>query len=274
MRHAVVLYVPVLHEGYLRFFRKHRTADALFILGREFVREFTHLEREIRAVDPGAAAICVSALGVFPRVAVLTRKSLRDLKPYAIVTADEEISRKFARRYLRGRRVRYDPVFLRWDEKKVFSKKPPRCAAVSRKPFDRRMVARAAGLAAGGSDWWRRVGAVVVKGRRVILEAHNRHLPSAHTPYAEGDPRDFIRAGTASELSTALHAEQAVVGEAARRGLSLAGASIYVTVFPCPVCAKLIASAGFRKCFFASGHASLDGERVLRTAGVELALVK
>jgi dCMP deaminase len=72
------------------------------------------------------------------------------------------------------------------------------------------------------------------------------------------------------DLSTAIHAEAAVVASAAAAGIPLAGADLYTTTFPCPACARLIAEAGFARCFFAGGYSVLDGEQVLRAAGVAL----
>ena len=60
------------------------------------------------------------------------------------------------------------------------------------------------------------------------------------------------------------------VADAARAGTSTAGAVMYVTDFPCPPCAKLIAGAGVKKLYFRSGYAVLDGREVLEAAGVEL----
>jgi dCMP deaminase len=50
----------------------------------------------------------------------------------------------------------------------------------------------------------------------------------------------------------------------------VAGADLYTTTFPCPACARLIAEAGFRRCYFAGQYSVLDGEQVLRSAGVRL----
>jgi dCMP deaminase len=60
------------------------------------------------------------------------------------------------------------------------------------------------------------------------------------------------------------------VAAAARDGVSLRGADLYVTTFPCPACARLIAEAGVGRCFFAGPYSVLDGEDVLRAAGVKL----
>jgi dCMP deaminase len=100
--------------------------------------------------------------------------------------------------------------------------------------------------------------------------AHNEHRPSEYSPYINGDPRNDFSRGVRADLSTALHAEAALIAAAARAGTSLDGADLYVSTFPCPACARLIAEAGFRRCFFAGPYALLDGDTVLRAAQVEL----
>lgn len=279
MKTVMILYVPVLHNGYLRLFRDYRNGvETLYILGRDLIREFTFLEEEIRAVDPGIMAEVIRSLGFFQQVEILDKIKLSDISSIRsdceIIAADEGISRRLAAKYFSNHAVRFLPVFLRWDEQNIFSKHDVKCDRVSEEPFDRGMMAAAVKEGGKTSDWWRQGGAVVVRDGNILLQAHNNHLPSEHTPYVLGDPRDFIKAGEASEISSALHAEQAVIVEAARRGQSLEGTSLYVSVFPCPVCAKLVAKAGFKQCFFGSGHASLDGEAVLKSAGVGIILVK
>jgi deoxycytidylate deaminase len=46
-----------------------------------------------------------------------------------------------------------------------------------------------------------------------------------------------------------------------------------VTTFPCPACARLIAAAGFRRCYYTGQYSVLEGDAVLRAAGVELVWV-
>jgi dCMP deaminase len=125
-------------------------------------------------------------------------------------------------------------------------------------------------LARSSPDWWRQVGAAVIKKGKITLQSHNTHVPSEHSPYINGDPRDFITAGKNPELATSLHAEQVIITEAARKGIPLEGASIYVTAFPCPVCAKLVAYSGIKKCFFRRGSATLDGEQILKSNRVKM----
>lgn len=82
------------------------------------------------------------------------------------------------------------------------------------------------------------VGCVIVsKGahkNRIIAAGYNGFLPGA--PHISRIDNDH-------EQST-VHAEQNAISDAARRGVSLSGATAYVTHFPCIVCAKLLVAAG------------------------------
>ncbi|MGB0413502.1 MAG: deoxycytidylate deaminase [Coraliomargarita sp.] len=82
------------------------------------------------------------------------------------------------------------------------------------------------------------VGCVVVSGgdqkHRIIAAGYNGFLPGApHT--------SRVRDG--HEQAT-VHAEQNAISDAARRGVSLEGATVYITHFPCINCAKILAAAG------------------------------
>ncbi|MGB0743145.1 MAG: deoxycytidylate deaminase [Opitutales bacterium] len=84
------------------------------------------------------------------------------------------------------------------------------------------------------------VGCVIVSGgeqkNRIVAAGYNGFLPGA--PH-----RSRIREG--HEQAT-VHAEQNAVSDAARRGVSLEGSTIYITHFPCINCAKILAAAGIR----------------------------
>ena len=82
------------------------------------------------------------------------------------------------------------------------------------------------------------VGCVLVSGgkhaNRIIAAGYNGFLPGAsHTSH--------VRDG--HEQAT-VHAEQNAIADAARRGVSLLGATAYVTHYPCINCAKILASSG------------------------------
>lgn len=82
------------------------------------------------------------------------------------------------------------------------------------------------------------VGCVIVSAgkhpNRLVAAGYNGFLPG--TPH-------LSRVRDGHEQAT-VHAEQNAVADAAKRGVSLEGATAYVTHFPCINCAKILASAG------------------------------
>ncbi len=84
------------------------------------------------------------------------------------------------------------------------------------------------------------VGCVLVSGgehrNRIVAAGYNGFLPG--TPH-----RSQVRDG--HEQAT-VHAEQNAIADAARRGVSVAGSTAYISHFPCINCAKILAAAGVR----------------------------
>lgn len=109
------------------------------------------------------------------------------------------------------------------------------------------------------------VGCVLVSGgdqcNRIMAAGYNGFLPGA--PHIS-----HVRDG--HELAT-VHAEQNAIADAARRGISLQGATAYITHFPCINCAKILASAGIRviKYHWDYRNDLLAGD-LLREGGVEV----
>jgi dCMP deaminase len=270
----VLLYVPVIHAGYEAFLQRHADADEILLLGAGFKADFPSMAKDIRALSAAQAAgyLRISVRG--PRLSVLEPASLPDaIAGDLLVMPDEEIMRDLTARYRldSGRTVIFDQTFLRWDRNWSTAERPVTPdTAITADELPRQLLRRAAELSGRSSDWWRQVGAVAARNDAILAAAWNRHHPSAYSPYLDGDPRDGFERGVRADLSTAIHAEAAVVAQAARAGISLDGADLYVTTFPCPACARLIAETGFRRCFFSRAYSVLDGDQVLRAAGVEL----
>lgn len=265
---TLLVYLPVLHAGYERLLARYVATHRILVLGWSFADRHRVVAKELRALEPDRAVACVRALYPAARVEVVEEGALPD---GPLVAVDDTLLRDV----LGGRAdVTWEPVFLRWDRAWSRVGVPPEYdGTVTVEAMHRDVVRRALELAERSSDWWRQVGAVAVADGRVLVEGHNRHLPSEHSPYADGDPRNEYRRGVAIELTTALHAEAAVVARAARDGVSLAGADLYVSTFPCPTCARIVAEAGFARCFVAGGYSVLAGSEVLRAVGVELIYV-
>jgi dCMP deaminase len=270
----VLLYLPVIHAGYEQFLARHADASQILVMGEGFLKAHPSLSKDIRALPPERAASYLRQ-GEPPRAARVVEPGTLAAAVTAdvLVMPDEEITREAARDYRLGdgRTVVFDRTFLRWDREWAAARAPVSFdGEVSADELPRELLGTARQLADRSSDWWRQVGAVAARDGRVIGCAWNRHHPSEYAPYLSGDPRDGFERGVRADLSTALHAEAAIIARAARDGVPVAGADLYTTTFPCPACARLIAEAGFGRCYFAGQYSVLDGEQVLRAAGVRL----
>ena len=273
---AVVAYVPVLHRGYLDFFRRHRDATYFYVMDASLIAEFDYLRKEIRALTPAEAVKSLRAHFPDKEVVSIGADILDALSQWQcrVTLPDEDVCHVLAQRYLQGCDVRFEQTFLRWDRGSATAEHVPLAYRdIVPNILDRELMGVAFAEAQKSSDWWRQVGAVLVRDKRVILAAHNRHLPTDYTPYINGDPRNAFFKGVNIELGTVLHAEKALICEAARRGIVTDGMWLYVKTFPCPPCAKAIVACGISRCYFSEGYAMLDGDRVLSDAGVEIVFV-
>lgn len=262
----------MLHAGYEALFDRHADAAEVLLLGSSFADEHPVLRKEIRALDPAVAARYLAATRTFPSVRVVERSDLPAvLIGDVLVVPDEDLMRAVVPD---RPHVVWERTFLRWDRSWSLAGQPAGYdGTISESTLDREFALTAAAAAQHSSDWWRQVGAVAVRDGEVLDVAHNEHRPTEYSPYLQGDPRNDFSRGVRLDLSTAIHAEALIISRAARRGVPLDGADLYVSTFPCPTCARLVAEAGFRRCLFSGPYAVLDGEAVLRAAGVALIYV-
>lgn len=274
----VIAYVPVLHAGYVRFFQQFEGRELGILAPSTYDLQpaFQKLGREIRALSPQMVCQMVECLQVFSKIWVLEKEDLTGIAAsLAVVMPDEDVSHFVAREYLRGHRVEFVSVFLRFDLQRTLTRLPP--TPDTKVALDEQLGLRF-GLveneAKRSPDWWRQVGAVCARpGGRVLYSAHNRHMPSEHSLYALGDPRNNFLAGVQTEMSCAHHAERSVIAHAARDGTSLLGTHLFVNTFPCPACAYSIIHAGIARVYYTGGYSALEAAEALRVNGVELVQV-
>ena len=122
----------------------------------------------------------------------------------------------------------------------------------------------------------RRVGAVLVKDKRMLATGYNG-APS-RTKHCEetGCIREKlgIPSGQRHELCRGLHAEQNAFLQAALHGTSLKDASLYSTTQPCLICAKMIINAGIREIVISGDYPDKMAKDFLREAGVRVRVLK
>jgi dCMP deaminase len=273
MTDCAVAYVPVLHEGYRRFLERHASGRPFYVIGRELYADYRPLAKDVRALDPALVADAVRAWGVCSSVEVLDVAGASRLSASgaALVLPAEDVSYQLVDRFFARSPVRYDTVFLRWDKTRTVQLLEPsvsRTVGVEDALGDVGVAAEAA--ARGSVDWWRQVGAAIRFADGTVRAVATSHHPHTLSAYAVGDPRSNFYKGVELELSTATHAEARLIAEAARDGVPTRGAVVYVTDFPCPPCAKLLAAAEISRLYFRTGYAVLDGSDVLEDAGIEV----
>ncbi len=119
----------------------------------------------------------------------------------------------------------------------------------------------------------RHVGAVIVKDNRILATGYNG-APSGVTSCKDRGEclrkKLNIASGTRQEVCYAVHAEQNAICQAAKMGLSVKGATIYVTHQPCTICTKMIINSGITRVIYKHGYPDEFSVTLLKEAGVEL----
>jgi len=102
----------------------------------------------------------------------------------------------------------------------------------------------------------RRVGAVLVKDKRILATGYNGPPSGITHCQAAGCLREKLKvpSGQRHELCRGLHAEQNVFVQAALHGISVKDSILYVTNQPCIICAKMLINAGIKELVIADGY--------------------
>lgn len=107
-----------------------------------------------------------------------------------------------------------------------------------------------------------RVGAVIVKDKRVLTTGYN------------GSPKGLPHCDDVGHLMVdghcvrTLHAEQNAIIQAALHGVSVAGGTLYVTHQPCLICAKMLINAGIVRVAYIGDYPDQLSLEFLEAAGV------
>lgn len=102
----------------------------------------------------------------------------------------------------------------------------------------------------------RKVGAVLVKERRILCSGYNGAPAGVAHCRETGCLREqlAVPSGVKHELCRGVHAEQNVIIQAAFHGVAVAGATLYCTNQPCSICAKMLINAGIKEVYYRDGY--------------------
>ena len=116
----------------------------------------------------------------------------------------------------------------------------------------------------------RKIGAIIVSDVGEIKSSGYNGNPRG-LPHCDeiGCIRDKlgIPSGTRLETCTAVHAEQNALIQA---GTNSRGSTIYSTIVPCPICARMILNAQVARIVYIGDYADLSGVELLKQAGAKV----
>ncbi|MFQ6051016.1 MAG: cytidine/deoxycytidylate deaminase family protein [Candidatus Hydrothermarchaeota archaeon] len=118
----------------------------------------------------------------------------------------------------------------------------------------------------------RNFGTVIVKDKHIISTGYNgapRGMPHCLDIGCLRDELE-IESGTRHETCRGVHAEQNAIIQCAFHGKSSKDATLYVTGYPCKICAKMIINAGIKRVVISGEYSDLEGIELLKEAGIEV----
>jgi len=111
----------------------------------------------------------------------------------------------------------------------------------------------------------KQVGAVLSINGRIIATGYNGTLPNQSNvcECSDGSTSEFV-----------MHAEQNILTFCNREGIKTDNSNMYITLSPCKMCAKLIASAGIKQVFYSEKYRDSGGIDFLKKIGINVEQIK
>lgn len=144
--------------------------------------------------------------------------------------------------------------------------------AFKRPEWDRYFIDIARLVATRSTCRRRRVGAILVRDKRILATGYNGAPAGLAHCLETGCLRETRRipSGERQELCRGLHAEQNAIIQAALHGISIAGSTAYVTCQPCVTCAKMLMNCRVRKIIAAGAYPDPFAREMLAEAEIEI----
>lgn len=120
----------------------------------------------------------------------------------------------------------------------------------------------------------RKVGAVIVKNKQILSTGYNgAPMGLEHCETCLRKEMD-IPSGEKQEICRATHAEQNAIAQSALHGVSINGATIYCTNFPCVTCMKLLLNAGIKEVVYGDDYNDELAKKIGKESGITIRQVK
>lgn len=118
----------------------------------------------------------------------------------------------------------------------------------------------------------KQVGAVIVKNGRILSTGYNG-TPAGFQNCCDYWDGKYTKEHHEWSKKYEIHAEMNAIIWAARQGISIEGASIYVTLEPCSECSKNIIASGIKKIVYEKSYEHTNSPEIskfLQDSGVEI----
>lgn len=116
-----------------------------------------------------------------------------------------------------------------------------------------------------------KVGAVIVLNEEILGKGNNS-VPKGCIPCTIDTclrKKYNLKSGERQEICRVVHAEQNAILNSLKNGYDLNNSTIYVTKFPCMICAKLIINVGIKKVIYAKKYSDEEAFKILKEAEVK-----
>ena len=117
----------------------------------------------------------------------------------------------------------------------------------------------------------RQIGAVIVRNKRILTTGYNGAPAGIKSCKDKGEcmrQKFGIVSGTRHEFCYAIHAEQNAILQAAKMGVSIEGATLYCTHYPCSICSKMIVNSGIKRVVYVYPYPDEFSGTLLSEGGV------
>ncbi|MFH1655989.1 MAG: cytidine/deoxycytidylate deaminase family protein [Candidatus Omnitrophota bacterium] len=122
----------------------------------------------------------------------------------------------------------------------------------------------------------RKVGAVIVKEKRILATGYNGVPSGLRHCLDVGCIREKLKipSGQRHELCRGLHAEQNAILQAVVHHIDIKDSILYITNQPCIICAKMLINAQVKEIIISAGYPDKLARNMLKEAKVKIRLLK
>ena len=128
---------------------------------------------------------------------------------------------------------------------------------------DKNFIKIATELATASKCVSKQVGAVIVKDGRILSTGYNG-TPAGYTNCNEHWDGEYTSEHHEWSKTYEIHAEMNAIIWAARKGISIEGATIYVTLEPCSECSKNLIASGIKRIVYAKEYEHTNSSTITK----------